>query len=37
MSGGKLTSEFKSLAAIRAQTLKEISAVTQSEPSLGWM
>jgi nicotinate phosphoribosyltransferase len=37
MSGGKLTSEFKSLASIRARTLKEISAVAQSEPSLGWM
>ena len=37
MAGGKITSEFKSIAAIRAQTLKEIGAVAESEPELGWM
>jgi nicotinate phosphoribosyltransferase len=37
MSRGEITTEFKSLAAIRAKTLKEIKAVTESEPYLGWM
>ena len=37
MSRGQITSEFKPLATIRAQTLKEIKAVNASEPYLGWI
>lgn len=37
MSGGKMTSEFKSLASIRAQVLKDTRAISTSEPELGWM
>jgi nicotinate phosphoribosyltransferase len=37
MSRGKIISEFKPLSEIRAQTVKDIRAVSESEPSLGWM
>jgi nicotinate phosphoribosyltransferase len=37
MSGGKITSEFKSVASIRAGALKDIRAISTSEPELGWM
>ena len=37
MKKGKIISEFKRVPEIRAQTLKEIRAVSQSEPSLGWI
>jgi hypothetical protein len=37
VSGGKITLEFKSLASIRAQALKDIRAISTSEPELGWM
>ncbi len=37
MSKGKIISEFKPLAAIRAQTLSDIKAIGESEPQLGWM
>jgi hypothetical protein len=37
MSRGKITFEFKSVASIRAQALKDIRAISTSEPELGWM
>ena len=37
MSRGKIISEFKTPAAIRTQTLKDIRVVGESEPELGWM
>ena len=37
MSKGRIISEFKTTASIRAQTLKEIRSVSESEPVLGWM
>ena len=37
MSNGKIISEFKTVDAIRAQALKDIRAVGESEPALGWM
>jgi nicotinate phosphoribosyltransferase len=37
MSRGKIISDFKTPAAIRSQTVKDIRAVGESEPQLGWM
>jgi len=37
MSKGKITTDFDSIAAIRARALKDIKAVGASEPQLGWM
>jgi len=37
MSRGKVISEFKTVDAIRTQALKDIGAVSESEPALGWM
>jgi len=35
--GGEIISDFKSPAEIRAQVLKDIRAIRESEPELGWM
>ncbi|MGD0637225.1 MAG: nicotinate phosphoribosyltransferase [Nitrososphaerales archaeon] len=37
MSGGKIISDFKSPAEIRSHVLKDIRAIRESEPELGWM
>jgi len=37
MRGGKIVSEFKSITAIRSQVIRDIRAVSEAEPELGWM
>ena len=37
ISKGEIVSEFKTVAEIRAKTLKDIRAVGRSEPGLAWM
>ena len=36
IKNGRIVSEFREIAELRARTIKEIRSVAQSEPSLGW-